>query len=216
MQLQVPAIATSRTMMYHYRMCTRFFINKDEPAFQPIIQAAERSPLYEQFLLRAGKRILTEGEIRPTDIVPVIASSRSGKPSAYPMRWGIHMADMTPLFNARAEAGGVKPFFQKDWERRRCIVPASFYFEWNPQKDKFAIQPAGSTITWLCGLYRFEEDLPYFVVLTRDPSDDLRKIHDRMPLILPEEKINEWIRPETDPSQLLPYALTDMVCEHVG
>ena len=203
-------------MLYHELMCTRFFINRGEPAFQPIIKTAKSSPLYEQFLLQAGRQILTEGEIRPTDIVPVIASSRSGKPSAYPMRWGMHMADRTPLFNARAEAGGVKPFFREDWERRRCIVPASFYYEWDPQKLKYAIQPAASTITWLCGLYRFEDGLPYFVILTRDPSEELRRIHDRMPLILPEEKIKEWIRPETDPSSLLPYALTDMMYEHAG
>lgn len=200
--------------VYHLGMCTRFFINRDEPAFAPIVKAVERSPLYEKFLLWAGKKILTEGEIRPTDIVPVLASSRSGKPAAYPMRWGVHMADQTPLFNARTEGNGVKPFFKEDWERRRCIVPASFYYEWNPQKEKFAIQPANSTVTWLCGLYRFEDDLPYFVILTRDPSAELRQIHDRMPLILPENKINEWIRPETDPSKLLPYALTDMVYEH--
>lgn len=194
-------------------MCTRFFINRDESAFWPIAKAAERSPLYEQFQTYAGKMILTEGEIHPTDIVPVLASNRSGKPSAFPMRWGVHMADGTPLFNARTETAGEKPFFKEDWARRRCIVPASFYYEWNPQKVKFAIQPINSTITWLCGLYRFEDGLPYFVILTRDPSDDLRKIHDRMPLILPEDKIKEWIHPTADPSNLLPYALTDMVCE---
>ena len=63
------------------------------------------------------------------------------------------------------------------------------------------------------GLYRFENDLPYFVILTRAPEGDLKNIHDRMPLILPEGLVKEWIRPETDPSILLNAALTDMVME---
>lgn len=215
-------------------MCTRFYIERDVPAFQPILNAVQRSPLYESMRIRMGKEIRTSGEIFPTDLVPVLAPNRSGRPSAYPMYWGIHMTDSTPLFNARSETAGSKQFFKEDWERRRCIVPASFYFEWkrssqkksaktiagqnslfsidspSPEPGKYAIQPEGSQVTWLCGLYRLEDGMPHFVVLTRDPSEELRRIHDRMPLILPENLIKEWICPQTDPSRLLSFALTEM------
>ncbi|MBR2696382.1 MAG: SOS response-associated peptidase family protein [Parasporobacterium sp.] len=200
-------------------MCTRYYIKKEDPVYVPIIRASERSPLYERFQADTGKTMITSGEIRPTDIVPVLASNKNGKLSAYPMRWGVHMADNRLLFNARSETAGIKPFFREDWERRRCIVPASFYYEWNHQgtgkkaAEKYSIHPSGSSITWLCGLYRFENDLPYFVILTRAPEGDLKNIHDRMPLILPEGLVKEWIRPETDPSILLNAALTDMVME---
>ena len=156
----------------------------------------------------------------------------------------VALADGTPLFNARTETASVKPFFRDDWKRHRCIVPASHYYEWthgnkkdterekeavlhsNPllrnaenkkeKAEKYAIQTAGATVTWLCGLYRIEADgFPYFVVLTREPSADLRMIHDRMPMILPEEKIDEWIRPEVDPSGLVGCAITVMVWEKV-
>lgn len=217
-------------------MCTRFYIEKDNPAFITMAQALKHSPLYNRFTMNAGKMVKSYGEIYPTDVVPVLAPNKDGKPCAYPMCWGVHMADGTVLFNARSESAAVKPFFKEDWQRRRCIVPASFYYEWrhgknqaealpgqnsffhsntDPDPGKYAIQPAGSTMTWLCGLYRFENELPYFVILTRQPEGDLKKIHDRMPLILPQEKIKEWISPLSDPSNLLSCSLTDMVFEKV-
>ena len=60
---------------------------------------------------------------------------------------------------------------------------------------------------------RIEEGLPVFVVLTREPGDGISFIHDRMPLILPEECVGDWIRPDADPSALLERALTDMIFE---
>ena len=81
--------------------------------------------------------------------------------------------------------------------------------------DKYMIQPAGDTMTWLCGLYRIENNFPVFVVLTREPGGQIRFIHDRMPLILPGELVNDWIRPDTKPENLLGNALTDMVFEKV-
>jgi putative SOS response-associated peptidase YedK len=112
-------------------------------------------------------------------------------------------------------------------------VPASWYFEWEHYLDKggrkrtgdkYMIRPQGAdtamnkgdaqetdpAITWLCGLYRIEGGLPAFVILTREPGEKIRFIHDRMPLIMPGEMVNEWIRPDTKPEELLPYALTEM------
>ena len=220
-------------------MCTRFFIEQNEPIFQPIIKKAKESPLYERLCIKQGHMIETAGEIFPTNAVAVIAPDKYGKPSAYPMLWGMPMADGTPIFNARTETAGIKPFFKEDWLRHRCIVPASWYYEWKHGADgssrntiagqnslfqpasstdaleagKYAIQPEGASVTWLCGLYRIQSGLPYFVILTREPSDELKRIHDRMPLILPQERIKEWIDPKTDPSTIIPYSLTNMVFE---
>jgi len=58
-----------------------------------------------------------------------------------------------------------------------------------------------------------DDNLPHFVILTRESVGELAKIHDRMPLILPKEKIDEWIQPDIQPESLLPYALTDMIFE---
>ena len=76
------------------------------------------------------------------------------------------------------------------------------------------IQPKGSSMTWLAGLYRIEDGLPVFTLLTKEPTEDpLRRIHDRMPLILPEDRIDEWINPLTNPKDILRYSITDMVME---
>ena len=71
-------------------------------------------------------------------------------------------------------------------------------------------------MTWLCGLYRIEDGLPVFVILTREPGEEIRFIHDRMPLIMPGEFVDEWIRPDAKPERLVDEALTDMVFEKVG
>ena len=87
----------------------------------------------------------------------------------------------------------------------------------NLKKEKYAIQPEGAEITYLAGLYRFEEhrgmQVPMFAVLTREAVAPIRTIHDRMPLILGKENLNDWIRPNGDPHSIAERALTNMVME---
>ena len=202
-------------------MCTRFYIEETDPELSAIVNATKRSPLTNQFLLKTAKPLLPSYDIRPTDLAPVIATSCSGKKSIFPMKWGFTIRpNGSPIVNARLETAAEKPSFQESWKRRRCIVPASWYFEWEhlvssngktKVGQKYMIQPVGSTVTWLCGLYRFEADLPVFTILTREPNEELKRLHDRMPLILPKDKIDEWIHPETDPSKLISFTLTEMV-----
>lgn len=70
-------------------------------------------------------------------------------------------------------------------------------------------------MTWLCGLYRIEDGLPAFVILTREPGEEIRFIHDRMPLIMPGDYVDEWIRPDAKPEELVERAMTEMVYEKV-
>ena len=198
-------------------MCCRYWA-EESPELRAIVEEMNRSPLVRKWQKTTG--IKTCGEIRPTDVVPVIAPNRDGDRAVFPMRWGF--SGKTLLLNARSETAGVKPTFRESWERRRCIVPASWYFEWEHLQgndgrtrtgDKYMIQPKDSAMTWLCGLYRIEEGLPVFVVLTREPGEEIRFIHNRMPLILPEKYIDDWIRPDTRPEDLLKEARTEMVFE---
>lgn len=54
---------------------------------------------------------------------------------------------------------------------------------------------------------------PVFTILTREPTEKLRKIHDRMPLVLPYDAIDDWINPNSNPSALLERTVTEMVVE---
>lgn len=200
-------------------MCCRYWAD-ESPELRAIVEEMNRSSLVRKW--QEKTQVKTRGEIRPTDVVPVIAPNRSGRRAVFPMRWGFTGRSL--LMNARSETAAVKPTFKESWERRRCIVPASWYFEWehlhgNDGKtytgDKYMIQPKGSSMTWLCGLYRIEDGFPVFVVLTREPGEEIRFIHDRMPLILPEECIDDWISPYARPEKLLGEALTEMSFESV-
>ena len=204
-------------------MCTRFYIEKENAELQDIMEAGKRSVLTMKFLRKMAKPILTSGEIRPTDIVPVIAPNQKGGRSVFPMKWGFTLPkSSTPVVNARVETASEKPLFVEHWHKHRCIVPSSWYYEWEhfttssgktKTGRKYLIQPSGSSVTYLCGLYRFEDDLPVFTILTREPAQELREIHDRMPLILPGDVIADWINVDTNPNTLLPLSLTDMVFE---
>ena len=195
-------------------MCCRYWTD-ESPELRPIVEEMNRSPLMRKWQDKA--KVKSYGEIFPTDVVPVIAPNRSGLRTVYPMKWGYSGKSL--LMNARSETAAEKLTFREDWVRHRCIVPASWYFEWEHYPgsdgkkhtgDKYMIHPKDSAVTWLCGLYRIENGLPVFVILTREPGEALRFLHDRMPLIMPEELVTEWIRPDRKPEELLPRALTDM------
>ena len=200
-------------------MCCRYWTD-ESPELRPIVEEMNRSPLMKKWQDKA--KVKSYGEIFPTDVVPVIAPNRSGLRTVYPMKWGYSGKSL--LMNARSETAAEKLTFREDWVRHRCIVPASWYFEWEHYPgsdgkkhtgDKYMIHPKDSAVTWLCGLYRIENGLPVFVILTREPGEALRFLHDRMPLIMPEELVTEWIRPDRKPEELLPRALTDMDFEKV-
>lgn len=212
-------------------MCCRYWM-EESPELKPFVDAANRSPLREKMVAHLAKPLKTSCEIRPTDICVAVAPDRSGKRAAYPMFWGF-TGQQSYLFNARIESADQKPMWKESLERRRCIIPASWYYEWQHLKSadgktktgsKYMIQPKGATLTLLAGIYRMEpfQDtgmmFPHFSILTRDPGNEIRSIHDRMPMILDAQDAAAWIRPETSMDEIKIIAvrsLTDMVFEQV-
>ena len=71
----------------------------------------------------------------------------------------------------------------------------------------------------MAGLYRIEEikgiKIPVFTILTRDPVESLRFIHDRMPVILPKDSIREWVKPSRKPEKVLKDLPVDVLFEKV-
>ena len=203
-------------------MCCRYYM-EESPEIRPYVEAARRSPLLEKMVAHLARPLIASGEVRPTNIVPVIAPSRKKEPAVYPMVWGF-TGKLAPLVNARSETAAGKPTFRESWEKRRCVIPASWYFEWEHQispdgkqrtGDKYMIQPLGAKALFLAGLYRMETqgDLTYpvFTVLTKEPTEALRLLHDRMPVILPRSEIAAWIDPDGRPEAILGSALRDMI-----
>ncbi len=203
-------------------MCCRYYMEMS-PRLRPIVEAAQRSGLYRKNIARLAKPLTAEGEVFPGALVPVLAPDRSGAKAVFPMIWGYRVPGIDRIIaNARVETDPEKPSFRDGWAAHRCVIPASWYYEWQhtlsptgrPRTgDKYAIMPREGDMTWLCGLYRMEDDYPHFVVLTRAPGESVSPIHDRMPFILPEREIDSWIDPNRNPHMLLSAALTDMVVE---
>ena len=189
-------------------MCGRYFID-------PVLAGEALKEAVESLEKRAGAPVKT-GEICPGDEAAVFARAKSGKATLFRMKWGWKNAKNRLVINARSETAETSAMFSESMAARRCLIPASWYFEWEKREDgkvKQEIAPAGGQAFYLAGLYRMENGFPVFVVLTREPADELRFIHDRMPLILPPSAIDDWIRPDSAPGKVLPLALTDAVWE---
>ena len=213
-------------------MCTWFYA--DYKSLENYITRAQKSPLANEIMLTMSRSIAMTGDIRPTDVAAVIASGRSGNMGVFPMVWGFtNEASSKPIINCRIETADQKNLWRESWHTRRCVIPASWYYEWGVpptdegyntlrqqrdiKKTRFIIQPAGAEITFLAGLYRYEEhsgkQIPMFSVITREAVEPVRNIHERMPLMLKKEDVRDWVRPNTSPSGIIERALTDVIME---
>lgn len=208
-------------------MCCRYYMELS-PELRPYVEEARHSVLASRMSDKYCRPFTGSGEIRPTDITTVLAPDKQGKRAAFPMFWGF-TGKSSYIFNARVETADRKPTFRDSWNKSRCVIPASCYFEWQhlvspdgrkQTGDKYMIQPKNSTRTLLAGLYRLEEKdgllLPHFTILTREPSEELRFIHDRMPVILPENAVSAWLDPGTSlpaVKEIAVHSVTEMFFE---
>lgn len=102
-------------------MCGRYYIAEED-------SAAELQEIIEQ-LNRRGAEVKT-GEIYPTDTVPVLANNKSMVITPFAMKWGYTLPDGKQIINARSETAADKPLFRDGMLQRRCLIPATNYFEW--------------------------------------------------------------------------------------
>jgi putative SOS response-associated peptidase YedK len=135
------------------------------------------------------------------------------------MRWGLvpHWAKDpgigSRLINARAESAASKPAFRDAVLRRRCLLPADGWYEWQrlgDRKQPFYITSADSSGLAMAGLWSSwrgpdaADSLMTCAVLTTDAMGPLAEIHDRMPLILPAQAWRAWLDPDSaDVGELL-------------
>ena len=184
-------------------MCGRYELYqeiRDEQLEALIRQAAGISD-------RLGAGMKTFGEIRPTDVAPVIAPNALKRAvGAFPMRWGFtHPSRGMLVFNTRMETAPEKDLFVNSIDERRCLIPASRYFEWKKtdadKKTRFAFQSTDRAPLYLAGLYVRASDkqqLPCFSILTQDAEQHIKDVHPRMPVLVPFSRAAEWLDPRTD------------------
>ncbi len=199
-----------------------------------VLIKVRKMALAQKMSIKLGKSLFMSGDLFPEYIAPVLAPNKYGNMAIFPMAWGFtHKATPKPLVNCRVETADRKPLWRDSWYRRRCVIPASWYYEWgypvyeedsrsmvehrNAKKVKYAIQTEGSNITYIAGLYRYEDhggmQVPMFTVLTREAAGTVKDIHDRMPVILGRDTLMDWIRPDGDSFSITEKALTNIVFE---
>lgn len=213
-------------------MCMSFHVDKN--ALLYLITKARKKQISHDICVNYGKSLAMYGDLFPKDVAAVLAPDRNGKLSVFPMIWGFtHEAAKAPLINCRAETADSRDMWKESWLKRRCIIPVSWYYEWGypvydefnrtvhenkkTRKVKFAIQPQGTEVAYIAGLYRYEErngmKMPVFSILTRASAGAVNDIHDRMPVILSKDDLQDWIRPDRDPALIIKKSVTDMVME---
>ena len=191
-------------------MCGRYYIDPEDD-----IEALLAIPI-----AASGMEAKRYGEIRPADTALVLANNRNKQQRLFPMKWGIPRPDGKLLMiNARSETAQEKAAFADSTKNRRCIIPASGYYEWGKKdkdtgkKQKYAFSQPGSRLIYMAGLYMVEEEthIPYYTILTWDAAPELAEIHGRMPVILPKNTAMQWLLPDTSYSSLLPLAMGSII-----
>jgi putative SOS response-associated peptidase YedK len=161
--------------------------------------------------------------VAPQSAVPVVYETRDGERIAEPMRWGLvpHWAGDTAighkLNNARAESVFDKPSFRQAVRRRRCLLPASGYYEWQAGaagKQPWFISPADGGVFAMAGLFEAwrpagtaegADGLLSCCVITTAPNALTAPIHDRMPVMLAAGDWAAWLdRGVQEPAALAP------------
>ena len=177
-------------------MCSRYFLDADGN----VIAYTFSAPLNE--------RVRRRFNIAPTQDAPVVRVSPEGTREMAMLRWGLvpswarDTGVGTKMINARGESVAGKPAFREAMAQRRCLVPASGFFEWKGtpgHKQPFAITVADRPLFALAGLWeswrpRGGAPVETFTIVTTEANDAVAQIHDRMPVILPKESEDAWLR----------------------
>ena len=144
--------------------------------------------------------------IAPGQEVPVI-SYIDDKKHLSMMRWGLvpSWADKVSIgykmINARAETIDQKPSFRQSFFRRRCLIPADGYYEWEKKgKEKLPsrITLPNSEVFAFAGIWEYWEkgDIKLYTcsIITTEASESVKHIHHRMPVVLQEEMQEVWLQ----------------------
>ena len=169
--------------------------------------------LQTQFSLgKAPPVIPPEYNIAPTRTVPVVVAEE-GERMLRPSRWGFDSKGPQKgvLNNARSETADQLFTFRGAFRSRRCIIPASGFFEWlrsGKEKLPYYFTHEGGDYLAFAGLWeetdRAEGPRTNFTILTTAANALMEPIHDRMPALLAPEEYDRWLDPDAPVGALKP------------
>jgi putative SOS response-associated peptidase YedK len=146
--------------------------------------------------------------VAPSQLVPVVTVENDRVLRR--LRWGLVLAgeprkSSAVMINARVETLATRPGFRRAFRERRCVVPATGYFEWRKEPERGAkqplwIHPKDGSVMALAGVWSGTvsgdgEVVDTFAIVTTDAPDTLRSIHERVPLELHGSDVDRWLAP---------------------
>jgi putative SOS response-associated peptidase YedK len=161
--------------------------------------------------------------IAPTTDIDVVRLGRDGGREIVRMRWGLvpgwwtkGLKEVPATFNARAETLADKPMFRTAFRQRRCVIPASGFYEWTGGKGAkvphLFTAADGSPVLAFAGLWdRWRdkatgEDVLSATIIVSGASAWMTPYHDRMPVLLGPEQFDDWLTGVAGPEVLRPAA----------
>lgn len=117
--------------------------------------------------------------------------------------WGIVSKDKQLMINARAESVFEKPMFSESVGKRRCILPAEGFYEWDAGKTKFVFKRADDKPIYFAGFYNLSENRDSFVIITTAANASMKPVHDRMPVIIDKENVRDYLMDSSAAMEML-------------
>lgn len=184
-------------------MCGRYYVDDEtSKEIEKIIAELDKKYSNQEY---------KKGEIFPTNDVPIlVAKDKKIEPDL--LKWGFpNFKNNGVIINARAETAFEKPMFRTSLTTRRCIIPANGFYEWNANKDKIYFTPKTEPIMYMAGIYNIYDNKARFVILTTEANSSIEDVHNRMPLLLHSDQLDQWVFDDMRTSAILkqtPYLLS--------
>ena len=153
-------------------MCGRFYVDeKMAREIWNVVRGVDRR-----------LKLSTIGEVRPAD-TSLIIHGENRSLTADSMRWGFRQYSASSLIiNARSESVTERPIFRDSIWQLRCVIPASWFYEWNSNKEKVTFKRKDSSVLYMAGFYQRYEEGNRFVILTTGANNSMKPVHDRIPV----------------------------------
>lgn len=201
-------------------------IERGDPMCGRFSLATELTRLIEKFQFIFADHLRPRYNIAPSQTILTVAQGKDERVGKF-MRWGLIPCWAKDarigykMINARAETLAEKPAYKTPFCKQRCLIPADGFYEWKKlgeRKQPYRFQLKNGDPFAFAGLWdrwkQGNEILFSCTIITVSPNPLASKVHNRMPLILPEDAYDLWLSPNTDPDSLqtlfLPYPEEEM------
>jgi putative SOS response-associated peptidase YedK len=197
-------------------MCGRFSLSLPIPGLLEFLEVA-----WDDFTPRFN--------IAPTQEISIVRLDPEGRKELTPVQWGLVPAwaeapPKSPLINARCETVRAKPSFRDAFRQRRCLIPATGFFEWLKKESRkrlpYHITYRDGSPMLFAGIWDRWKDpedpertIESCAIITCDACPEIEPLHDRMPVLIPKGSSELWLYgdPESAASLMVPCPGRDLL-----